>query len=105
MKRINRTTSGIRDVVEATEGTWGTERLSNGIVCMRQGSFVHFSGFFDGSQEVIEIPKIQAKIPVMFVGDNFGCASVAEANAGFVRVPEAALGKKFVVLCDCVLNI
>ena len=105
MQRINRSTTDIRDVVNALEGDYDCGRMSNGIAYMFRGKFVHFSGFFNGSQEVVEIPKIPAKIPIMFLGDSFGCVAVAEANAGFVKVPEAAQGKKFVVLCDSVINI
>ena len=105
MQRINRSTTELRDVVNALEGDYDCGRMSNGIAYMFRGKFVHFSGFFDGSQKVVEIPKIPVKAPVMFLGDSFGCVSVVEPNAGFVRVPETALGKKFVVLCDCVLNI
>lgn len=104
MKKINRSTSGMREVLEALEGEYGSYRMSNGIVFMRRGNFIHFSGFFDGTQKVVEIPKIPAKIPVMFLGDSFGCVTVVEANAGFANVPEAARKKKFVVLCDSVIN-
>ena len=103
MRRITKS-SGIQDIAGALEGEYGSYRMSNGIVFMRNGNFVHFSGFFDGSQKVVEIPKVSAKIPIMFLGDSFGCAVVVEAGAGFVEVPETARGKKFVVLCDSVLN-
>ena len=103
MKRIDRN-SGLHDVIDALEGNYDCGRMSNGVGYLIRGNFVHFSGFFDGSQKVVEIPKVPAKIPVLFMGDGFGCSTVAEANAGFVKVPEAVNGKKFVILCDCVLN-
>lgn len=105
MKRIDRSNQDVRELSEALEGVYESYRMSNGIVFMRRGNFIHFSGFFNGTQEVVEIPKVPAKIPIMFLGDSFGCVAVAEANAGFVNVPETARRKKFVVMCDSVINI
>ena len=104
MQTIDSTVKSGKELAEALRGNYGIERMSNGIQVLFQGRFMHFSGFFDGSQTAIEIPKVAAKIPVMFTGEDFSCMAVAEPNAGFVAVPDTAKEKKFVVWADCMLN-
>jgi len=104
MQTIDSSVKSGKELAEALRGNYGVERMPNGIHVLYQGRFVHFSGFFNGSQSVIEIPKIAVKIPVMFTGEDFSCMAVAEPNAGFIAVPDAAKEKKFVVWADCVLN-
>lgn len=93
-----------RNVAEALKGNYGTTRLSNQVECFYQGRFVYFEGFFDGSQDVIEIPKLPKRCIVHFAGEDFSCIAIAEANAGFVKVPEAAKSKKFAIMANCGLN-
>lgn len=104
MERISDVSKDSRTIVEALKGDYGVERLGNGVEVLYMGRLVHFSGFFDGSQKVIEIPKLASRVPVLFSGDDFSCVAVAEANSGFVNVPEIAWQKKFVITADCVLN-
>ena len=105
MNRIDSATKDEKTLIEALKGQYGTLRMSNGVFVLFQGRLVHLSGHFDGTQEVIEIPKLPERMPVMFAGDDFACMSLAEANAGFVKVPEKARNKKFAILADCVLNV
>lgn len=104
MQRITTATKELRELVEALKGEYGMFRMENGIVCRYQGGIVHFEGYFDSGNEVVEIPKVPVRIPVVFVGDDFSCMSVAEADAGFVNVPEMARQKRFAVLATCLLN-
>lgn len=104
MQKIDSTVKNEKELSDALRGFYGVERLANGIEVLWQGRLLHFSGFFDGTPEVVEIPKLPARVPVLFSGEDFSCVSVAEPNSGFVKVPETARGKKFVVLGDCALN-
>ena len=93
-----------KDLKEALKGNYGSSRMSNEIEVFYQGRFIYFEGFFNGTQNVVEIPKIPKRCIVHFCGDDFSCIAVAEADAGFVSVPEAARGKKFAVMGNCGLN-
>lgn len=104
MVNINGNANDPKTLGEALKGDYGYSRLSNGIECYYLGRFVYFEGYFNGSQDVIEIPKIPKRVVVHFAGDSFSCISIAEANAGFVSVPSDAKGKKFVVMANCGLN-
>lgn len=104
MININGTVGDEKKLAEALKGFYGTNRLSNGIEVFYQGRFVFFEGLFDGSQDVIEIPKIPKRCIVHFTGEDFACIAVAEANAGFVKVPDAARQKKFSIMANCGLN-
>lgn len=105
MNRIDSTTTDEMTLKEALKGEYGTLRMGNGVSVLFQGRLVHIGGYFDGTQDVIEIPKLPARIPVIFTGDDFACMSLAEPNAGFVNVPDTAKGKKFAIIADCVLNV
>ena len=105
MNVINGTETDKKTLFEALKGQYGTVRMENGIAVLYAGRMVHFSGYFDGKQDVIEIPKLAARVPVIFAGDDFSCMSLAEPNAGFVKVPDAAKQKRFAVIADCVLNV
>ena len=91
-------------LLEALRGDYGVEVMPNGITVLHAGRLVHFSGLFNGTQEVIEIPKLPARIVVLFAWNECACIALAEPNAGFVKVPGAARGKSFAVCADCVLN-
>lgn len=104
MLNINGEIKDQKDVSEALKGYHGYTVLSNGIECVYMGRFVHFEGLFNGSQDVIEIPKIPKRCVVLFCGEDFSCISIAEAKAGFVNVPEQARGKIFSVMANCGLN-
>lgn len=104
MQVIDSSVTDGKALSNALQGVYGRVTMSNGIECLYQGQFLHFSGYFDGTQEVIEVPKVSVRIPVVFVGDDFSCMSLVEPDAGFVKVPETARRKKFVILADCVLN-
>lgn len=105
MIRIDGNTKDEKTIIEALKGKYGTLRMSNGVCVLFQGRLVHLSGYFDGKQEVIEIPNLPERMPVIFAGDNFTCMSIAEPNAGFVKVPDTARQKKFAIIADCVLNV
>ena len=107
MNRIDGNTKDEKTLIEALKGRYGTLRMSNGVCVLFQGRLVHLSGYFDGTQEVIEIPKLPDRMPVIFTGDDFTCMSLAEPNAGFVGVPELVKEKrkKFAIIADCVLNV
>lgn len=104
MQRIDSTTNQQEIFAEALQGEYGSFRMANGILVRKQGQLVFFQGHFDGSQETIEIPKLPIRVPLMFTGDTFGCCVLAEPNAGFVKVPELARGKRFVVFATGLLN-
>lgn len=103
MIHINKS-SDLIDLLEAAKGDYYDFTLGNGIIGIVQGRLLHFNGCFDGTQNVIEIPKINYRIPVLFTGENFSCMSLAEPNAGFVKVPDIAKQKKFVVFSTITLN-
>lgn len=107
MNRIDSTTTDEKTLLEALKGQYGTLRMRNGVFVLFQGRLVHLSGLFDGTQEVIEIPKLPERVPVIFTGDDFSCMSLAEPNAGFVKVPVLVKEKKkkFAIIADCVLNV
>lgn len=104
MQRIDESTSDKKELLEALRGEYGNVTMSNGITARIQGGLLHFQGFFDGKQDVIEIPKVPSRVPVTFSGDNFSCSSLAEPNSGFVKVPTSAKGKRFIVLATAILN-
>ena len=107
MNRIDSTTTDEKTLLESLRGQYGGIRMGSGVFCLCQGRLVHFSGYFDGKQKVIEIPKLPERIPVIFAGEDCACVSVAEPNAGFVNVPELIQQKqkKFAIIADCVLNV
>lgn len=107
MIRIDSKTTDEKTLIEALKGQYGTLRMSNGVYVLFQGRLVHLSGYFDGKQEVIEVPKLPERFPVIFAGDDFTCMSLVEPNAGFVGVPALVREKqkKFAIIADCVLNV
>ena len=106
MVNINGDTSEEKKLVEALKGNYGSNRLTNGVEVFYMGRFVYFEGYFDGTQKVIEIPKIPKRVIVHFAGDDFDCIAIAEANAGFVSVPALVQEKmeRFAIMANCGLN-
>lgn len=104
MVNINDGTIGKEDLQEALKGDYGTFTMRNGVVVTKQGRIVNIWGAFGGGAEVVEIPSLPARFPVSFAGDDFSCATIAEVNSGFVKVPSIAAGKRFVIFGTCLLN-
>ena len=106
MININGNIQDEKKLTEALKGNYGTNRLSNGVEVFYMGRFVYFEGYFDGSQNVIEIPELPKRVIVHFAGDGFECIAIAEPKARFVSVPEIVKEKheKFTISAICGLN-
>ena len=106
MIHIDGENKDFKEMSQALKGDYGMNRLSNEIEVFYMGRFVYFEGYFNGSQKVIEIPKIPKRVIVHFSGDDFDCIAIAEANAGFVGVPSFVQEKHkmFAISANCGLN-
>lgn len=104
MNTIKGTATDQKTLLEALKGDYGTSVAPNGMVVTKAGRIVQYWGAFNDSAEVVEIPVLPERHPVTFTGDDFACCAIAEAGSGFVSVPEAAKGKRFVVFATCLLN-
>lgn len=104
MRRIDNGTTEKNDFLDALRGDYGNFEQPNGIKGRFQGGLLHFQGIFSGNIDVLEIPRVPSRLPVVFTGDDFSCCVVVEPNAGFVKVPSLARGKRFVILSTAVLN-
>lgn len=104
MNTIKGTATDQKTLLEALKGDYGRYVMPNGVVVTKAGRLVHYCGAFGSDAEVVEIPVLPERHPVTFGGDDFSCVAMAEAGNGFISVPEAAKGKRFVIFAICALN-
>ena len=104
MNTIKGTGSDQKTLCEALKGEYGTVDMSNGIRVTKAGRVVQWWGSFGDGTEVVEVPVLPERYPAIFTGDDFSCVAISEAGNGFLEVPEAARGKRFVVFATCLLN-
>lgn len=98
MDTINYANFTKESLESALKGEYGTAMMSNGLTITKAGRFVAVWGCFTDSTEIVEVPALPVRYPLMFCGDSASGAAIVEPDSGFVDVPASVRGGRFIVM-------
>lgn len=104
MIRVNTNLDDFKTLLDALKGDYGASTASNGVKMLHFGPIALFWGAFDSTAEVVEVPSLPVRYPVLFASEKAAASVVVEERTGFSKVPDEIKGKKFTIMGFALLN-